>query len=367
MRILGFGTYDVARHPRAGIILDGLGGHGDEIIQINEPLGFTTGERVEMLGNSWLAYRFVLRTIARWVRLILTSLHMRRGGRYDAVLVGHLGHFDVLLARALFPRCRIVLDLLIFAGDTARDRGVTDVAKLRMLDTLDSLAIRCADVVVLDTSEHVDLLHYRARGKAVVVPVGARAEWFRAGDKPPRRHETSSLRVIFFGLYTPLQGATIIGRALALLTDRPDITVTMIGTGQEYAKTYAHGRVNRSVSWRAWIPPAELPAVVASHDICLGIFGTTPKASRVVPNKVYEGAAAGCAIVTSDTPPQRRAFGEAARYLPAGDAAALARALRELADDPQTRNDLAVAARHTALARFTASDVVGPLRDILMS
>ena len=57
---------------------------------------------------------------------------------------------------------------------------------------------------------------------------------------------------------------------------------------------------------------------MADHDVCLGIFGTGAKAPRVVPNKVFQGAAAGCAIVTSDTAPQRRVLGDAARARAAG-------------------------------------------------
>ena len=86
------------------------------------------------------------------------------------------------------------------------------------------------------------------------------------------------------------------------------------------------------------MPAADLPALVAGHDVCLGIFGTGDKALRVVPNKVFQGAAAGCAIVTSDTAPQRRALGDAAVLVPPGDPEALAAALRRLADD---RADLA--------------------------
>ena len=76
------------------------------------------------------------------------------------------------------------------------------------------------------------------------------------------------------------------------------------------------------------MPAANLPALVAGHDVCLGIFGTGDKALRVVPNKVFQGAAAGCAIVTSDTAPQRRALGDAAVLVPPGDPEALAAALR---------------------------------------
>jgi glycosyltransferase involved in cell wall biosynthesis len=84
-----------------------------------------------------------------------------------------------------------------------------------------------------------------------------------------------------------------------------------------------------------------------------------------VPNKVYEGAAAGCAVVTSDTPPQRRALAEAACLVPAGDAEALADALRMLADDPDRLADYRTRARLAAKERFTPAAIVWPLRERL--
>src|SRR6266516_2310209 len=93
---------------------------------------------------------------------------------------------------------------------------------------------------------------------------------------------------------------------------REPISVTMIGGGQDEAETRAAAAANQAVRWLGWVPATELPALVASHHVCLGIFGTGDKALQVVPNKVFQGAAAGCAIVTSDTPPQRRTLGDAA-------------------------------------------------------
>jgi glycosyltransferase involved in cell wall biosynthesis len=312
-----------------------------------------------MLRRPWLAYRLVLRIVASWARLSRRRFADR--SRYDAVLVGYLGHFDVLLARLLYPRRRIALDQMIFAADTARDRGVSSGAKLRLLDALDRLAVRAASVVLLDTAEHVELLPCGERDKAVVVPVGAPAAWFAAGqtrDEPT----PGQLRVAFFGLYTPLQGAVVLGEALALLADHPEIVVTMIGKGQDLEATRSAAARNRSVTWLDWVPADELPAVVASHDVCLGIFGVTPKALRVVPNKVYQGAAAGCVVVTSDTAPQRRMLADAALYVPPGDPKALAEALLSLAADPARAAALGRAARQAAQERFTPAAIVEPLR-----
>jgi glycosyltransferase involved in cell wall biosynthesis len=370
VRVLGFGTYDRSKHPRAGIILDGLSERGHDVVEVNEPLGFSTAERVAMLGRPWLAHRLVLRILRRWASLSRRARRACRPAPFDVVLVGYLGHFDVLLARLLFPRTRIVLDLLIFAADTARDRGVRTGPKLRLLSGLDALAVRCADLVVLDTEEQRLLLAPAARPKAVVVPVGAPVQWFRAGDAAASGTDAGvdppgPLRVVFFGLYTPLQGATVIGTALAQLGDDPGITVTMVGTGQDREATQRAAAANPNVQWLDWVESVDLPALVAAHHVCLGIFGTTPKALRVVPNKVYQGAAAGCAILTSDTPPQRRILGDAAGYVPAGDAASLAAALRSLSTDAPRRTQLRAAARSIALERFGPVSVVGPLSERL--
>ena len=135
----------------------------------------------------------------------------------------------------------------------------------------------------------------------------------------------------------------------------------MIGRGQDEARAREAAAANRSVRWLDWVPAAELPALVAAHDVCLGIFGTGEKAKRVVPNKVFQGAAAGCAIITSDTAPQRRVLGDAAILVPPGDPEALAEALLRLSRDREEVLALRKAARHLAQQRFSPEHVVAPL------
>lgn len=53
----------------------------------------------------------------------------------------------------------------------------------------------------------------------------------------------------------------------------------------------------------------------------------------MVPNKVYQSMAAGCAVITSDTAPQRRELGDGVLYVEPGDATALADAIEELLSD----------------------------------
>lgn len=363
MYVLAFGTYDTSVHPRVGTVLEGLRALGDDVLEANVPLGYSTAQRIAFVRRPWGAYRLALRVLASWAVLVTRAWRLRHHGVPDAVVVGYLAHFDVFLARALFPKAKIVFDMLIFAEDTATDRRVRSGPKLRLLRVLDRAAAAASDVIMLDTEEQRALLPASQRRKVVVVPVGSPSRWFctQTTGRPPE----DQLRVVFFGLYTPLQGTVTVGEALAELAGREDIVVTMVGIGQDRERAQAAAATNRCVRWIDWLPAAELAATVAAHDVCLGVFGTTPKARRVVPNKIYQGAAAGCALVTSDTPPQRRALGNAAIYVPAGDSTALAAALRRLADNRATVTSLREAALARARTEFAPGSVVAGLRDRL--
>jgi glycosyltransferase involved in cell wall biosynthesis len=371
MRVLFFGTYDADSHPRVAVLRDGLSAalRDTTVDECNEPLGLSTAARVSMLRRPWLLPRLVLRLVTCWARLVRRA---RRLARPDVVVVGYLGHFDVLLARRQFRDATIVLDHLVGASDTATDRGVSGGVRQRLLRSLDSRALAAADIVVVDTAEHLAALPATHRAKAVVAAVGAPTAWFNAADDTAHAggsqaagsqaagSQVPSLSVVFFGLYTPLQGTPTIGAALAAIADAP-IKVTMIGTGQDLAETRRLASGNAAVTWLDWVDAADLPEIVARHDVCLGIFGTGPKARRVVPNKVFQGAAVGTAIITSDTPPQRRALGDAAVFVPPGDSAALAAALRTLAADRDRLGVIRAAGHRRALDEFAPAHVVAPL------
>jgi glycosyltransferase involved in cell wall biosynthesis/SAM-dependent methyltransferase len=357
MRVLIFGTYDTSMHPRVATIAEGLRAGGADVAECNAPLGLDTAARVDMLARPWRAPALLVRLSRRWATLTRAA---RRMPAPDVVVVGYLGHFDVHLARRLFRRVPIVLDHLVGASDTARDRRLDGGPRQAVLRMIDSAALRAADVIVVDTDEHLAALPPRQAARTVVVPVGAPGAWLAAARPAEPQDASGPLRVVFYGLYTPLQGTPVIGAALGRIAGAP-IEVTMVGSGQDEAETRAAAAANRAVRWLDWVPAADLPALVAGQHVCLGIFGTGDKALRVVPNKVFQGAAAGCAIVTSDTAPQRRALGDAAVLVPPGDPEALAAALLRLAADRAELARLRRAAHRLAQQRFAPERIVAPL------
>ncbi|MFD6139808.1 glycosyltransferase [Promicromonospora sp. NPDC060271] len=362
--MIAFGTYDAARHPRIAVLIAGLRAHGSKVTELNRPLGFSTAERVRMLQQPWRLPALAIRLLLCWAGLVRDTVrHRRAEGRPAAVLVGYLGHFDVVLARLLHPRSVIVLDHLVFAGDTAADRGAAGL-RVRLLTGLDRLAVACADVVVTDTEEHRRMLPDPDKG--VVVLVGAPDEW-RTASPPAQRpdHGADALSVVFFGLYTPLQGAPVIAEAVHdAVAAGAALRVTMVGAGQDLPLARELLAGTPGVTWYDWVEADELPGVVAGHQVCLGIFSDTPKGVRVVPNKVYQGLAAGCVVVTSDTPPQRRAVGEHVELVPAADPRALAAELVRLCDPAElaAARERAARGRDRIRPQVVAEPLVAELR-----
>jgi glycosyltransferase involved in cell wall biosynthesis len=359
MQILMFGTYEGHRHERVSVLEQGLAEHGHVVATCNVPLHIGTELRVKMLRRPLLASLFVARTFVCWVRLVPKA---RKLSTPDVVLVGYLGQFDVLLARLLWPWKTIVLDHSVPAVAVARDYDIAKGPLLAMLKFIDYLATCTASVVVVDTEENLELVPLRRRSAAVVVHSGAPKPYYQ---QEPTPLDEGPLRVIFCGTYTPLHGTGVIAEAIALLRGNERLRFTMIGHGPDLGMARRIIGRDPSVRWLHWVSPHVLAQEMARNHVCLGIFGTTEKAARVLPNKIFAGMASGCAIVTGQTALQARVFGSAAILVPRGDAKALAGVLAELAED---RNRVARARERAirAAQHHTPFTVVSPLHRRLL-
>jgi glycosyltransferase involved in cell wall biosynthesis len=115
-----------------------------------------------------------------------------------------------------------------------------------------------------------------------------------------------------------------------------------------------------NVEWLQWIEYDDLPREYWGAGCALGIFGTSDKALRVIPNKAYHALACGAPLITGDTPAARELLqdGENALLVPPGDPAALAEAMRRVAADPELATRLGRAGRAVYEER-ASEDVLG--------
>jgi glycosyltransferase involved in cell wall biosynthesis len=356
LRVCLFGTYDRIAHPRIAILEAALRAAGAEVSQAHVPAWKGGTEEKLRAATNPLRPLAPLRLAAAWVRL---ARRFRQVGPQDVVLVGYFGHLDVHLARLLAGRRRVVLDMYLSVYDTVvLDRGsvAPGTLRARLCRLLDRRAVRASRLALLDTRAQVEFCSRVLgipRAKLAAVPVGAEPERFP--HRPPA--EGGPLRVLFYGSFIPLHGTGTLAAAIPLLEGAP-IELTVVGRGQERAAFDRQIAGAANVTVLDWVDYDRLGELVADHHVVIGILGTSEKASRVVPNKVFQAACAGRAIVSADTPAIREAFadGELA-LIPPGDPQALAATLRALADD----RDLVAALGRRARARFEREHAPEPL------
>ena len=177
--------------------------------------------------------------------------------------------------------------------------------------------------------------------------VGAEDRLFRPGWQPD-----APFHALFVGKLIPLHGLETILAAAALA---PEIPFRVVGSGQ-----LEHLLDDRpaNVEWVPWVDYDDLPNEIQAAGCALGIFGTTAKAARVIPNKAFQAIACATPLITADTPAARELLtdGHDALLVPPGDPVALAAAVRRLATDRALADAIGAAGRATYEAR--ASEAV---------
>lgn len=320
----------------------------------------------ERLGDATAPrWRVAMRVVWGWLRIAVAFLRSRRP---DVVLVPYPGQFDmfVLGPLARLRRVPLVLEYFISLHETVvLDRKLVTERSMvsRLVRVADRHAMRSATVVLADTPEDAEYFASSAGvplARCRVVWIGADPAIFR-----PTEVEPVPGRVLFYGTYIPLHGAPVIVRAAALLRET-GITVRMIGRGQERERIAALVReLDAPVEMVDSVPEHELPTEIGAAEICLGIFDSGPKASRVVPNKVFQVLAVGRPCITADTPAVRNALDDAVLRVAPDDPAALADAIRRLHVDEAGRVELVTRGRALMSGPFAEAELARRLGDHL--
>ncbi len=374
-RVVLWGTYDLGK-PRNRILIEGLRLTGVEVIECHADVWSGVEDKGALTGTlQWLS------RLARWLLayppLILRYLRLPR---HDAVIVGYLGQLDVLV---LWPFARlrgapIVWDALLSLYDTvAMDRRIVGPRHPVALFLLawEWLACRAADLVVLDTRAHAEFFRNRfglRRNKTANVFVGAEPGKFRTAtaDIAAVKSETD-ISVLFYGQFIPLHGIDTIVRAAQMARGRR-IRWTLVGRGQEEHRIRDMLGTSwpPNFEWIPWVPYDALAGHIHAADICLGIFGDTDKAARVIPNKVFQILSAGKPLVTRDSPAIRELLDDrmpGIYLIPPVDPKALLDALEKFLNERGSPGGPTTGAPlHRALIeRFSPETIGKGLRDMI--
>jgi glycosyltransferase involved in cell wall biosynthesis len=169
------------------------------------------------------------------------------------------------------------------------------------------------------------------------------------------RADGERFTVLHYSKFAPLHGIDTILEAARRLRGERDIRFVLVGGGQleESVRQRIAELELDQVELHPWMEPAQLREVIAGAGACLGVFGASEKAARVIPNKIYQYMAVGAPIITRDGAGPRELLrdGEHVLLCPPADAEALARAIVRLRDDPALREQLARNARELFIER----------------
>jgi len=323
------------------------------------------------LGATVVEVRSSSRGIGRYRSLFKTAM----SNQFDIMFVGFMSHTDMPIARLIcaLKRRPLVFDALVSLYDSiVWDRKLVSPRSFQAgkLYYIDRLACQLADIVLLDTETHINYFTVTFG----VPRTKFRRLWVGADDEvmvPLSEVELAEpFTVFFYGSFIPLHGVEYIIQAAHILESKgEDVNFVLVGSGQTFAEAQRLTREMgvKAVRFVGRVPYEDLPRLMSASHVCLGIFGTTPKAGRVIPNKVFDAVALARPVITADTPAIREAFthGENIYLCPSGDGAALAEAILTLKKDLLLRRRIANEGHQLFKERFTIQAISKDLSLIL--
>lgn len=296
MKACYFGTFE-KNYPRNITFIEGLKKADVELIicHVNLKVNKTA------IGSFGYLIKLSLIYLKAYLALFWKALTIK----CDAIIIGYPSHVDAIIFSPVFKMrgIPVFFNPLVSLYDTfIHDRIMfkenSFVAKAIYL--IDKLSFLLTDKIFIDTKTHAKYLSsfFKIReDKFSIVPVGALEEFFL---EQPVSKKKQYFQVLYCGKYIPLHSVETIVMAAKMLEKDSEIRFKLIGTGQEYKKIkeMVADHDIKNIEFIDWMDPEQLSSEIKSSHIVLGIFKKGGKASRVVPNKVYDALAAGAVVIT---------------------------------------------------------------------
>jgi glycosyltransferase involved in cell wall biosynthesis len=288
----------------------------------------------------------------RSTKIALRSFPKYVSSVYDMIFVGFYGHL-LMIPVGLCSRTPIIFDAFVSTYDTlTADRLTFPPQSLRgrFAAYLDRFACHLADKILLDTpgqERYFSETFSISPDKLSSIPVSCNEDIFYPRDNP--QSDDSVTTVLSYSSYLPIHGIDTIIDAAKILKNEP-IQFRFIGNGPLFQSVFQSAK-DSSLQKVIFLPPVSLNKLsdeIAASDICLGgHFGTSEKAKRVIPGKIYQMLAMQRPVIAADSPANKELLqhGSSAYLCPAYNPVALADAIRELYGNPHLCNRLAIEGR----------------------
>ena len=268
----------------------------------------------------------------------------------------------------------LIFDPLISAWDKQvfeRKKYDPNSRKANKLLRNETMQFQLADRLVADTEEHAHFFSKQFNvnlSNIMVIPVGAEESLFKPA--PFEASRTSATEVLFYGSFISLQGPQTIIEA-ARTCNQSNIKWFLLGNGPMLDECKKLAMDLNNVAFEDWIDYKELPTRIHKADILLGIFGSSDKASRVIPNKVYQALACARPVITRSSPAYPVAIhenqGSGIRLIPENDPLALCESVKLLSQNREKLEILGKNARIQYENYFSMTKIRNRIKALLKS
>jgi glycosyltransferase involved in cell wall biosynthesis len=228
--------------------------------------------------------------------------------------------FLLVLFKIFNSKVKIIFDAFISFYDTkVFDRKLVEEnsLKAKYYYLLDYLLCRFSDILFFDTIEHrnyfVKTFKINKNKKLFILPMVLDIDLIDrvvVSENVKSIFNKEKFNVFFYGSYIPLQGVENIIKAANILKEKKDIQFVLLGGGQTFpeAKKIHNDFDLKNIIFVDRKPYKELLEYIKASDLCLGIFGGTDKAKRVVSNKVLEYLVCSKQTITGRSSAMERHF-----------------------------------------------------------
>ena len=294
------------------------------------------------------ALSFVVEYAYCWVRTAVLALRIafRRG--FDVIQTCNPPDTYFLLAAPFKTLgARFVYDQHDLCPEMYFSRfGRDDDLFAAGLRTLERATYALADHVIATNGSYAGIAVSRGRvptGRVSVVRSGPDPDVMRPRDAVPSLRRGHDHMVVWLGIMGPQDGVDLALRAAARFVHekgRTDTLFALLGFGDAQEDLE---RLTRELRLEPWVVftgragPDMVADYLSTADLGLVPDPKTPYADLSTHNKTLEYMAFGLPVVAFDLKETRVSAEGAARYVPADDVDALADAVAELLDDPDTR------------------------------
>jgi glycosyltransferase involved in cell wall biosynthesis len=281
----------------------------------------------------------------------VTVLDAKR--RYDAVQVNTLP--DALAFSAVVPwlrGARIVVDFQelmpeMFSAEFPGRERLTN-----LLRVVERLAASFADHAIIANPAQAHTFRARndVHGRWTLVPNVPEEGVFAPLPAPRRRSRHSTLMT--HGTLVERYGAHVLISALPSLLERHDVSLDIVGMGEQLPELIALAReleVMERVSFsQRWLTPQELAERIRAADIGVVPILSHGYLETVTPNKLFDYVASGLPVVASDTAGLRAWFNDPeVQFFEPGNPEALSEAVATVLADQSRAETLASNAMKT--------------------